>query len=298
MSEPLAELRVFIEVGRVGGFRAAAKSLGQSPGSVSQTVRRLEDRIGARLFERTTRQVSLTRVGRRLFDRCEPLVADVETALRDVAPEGGDVTGLLRLSAPTAVGPLFLDELVGRFLLAYPKVRVALSYEDRKVDMIDEGLDAAVRSANLMAEDSFMLAVGPKVSMAVVVSPDYLEDRGPFRKPADLTRADGLRFRFTHSGLLAPWSFEGSEGPYEVEPQTRVIVDSTIALVELAAAGVGVAYTYAHQAQALLDAGRLVSLFPRSLPKRPRFAINTLSRRHRPARLKAFLEMAKTVPRK
>ena len=145
------DIRVFLEVARQGGFRAAAEQLQQAPASVSEAVQRFEDRLGVRLFERSTRSVSLTPIGQQLYERSLPAVAELEEALLAIDEEKDKVTGTLRLSAPYSAGPFFLDDLIAEFSVQFPEVDVELIYDDNKVDLISSGFDAAIRSNTLLA---------------------------------------------------------------------------------------------------------------------------------------------------
>lgn len=289
----LGELTVFVEVARSGGFRAAAKRLELSPSSVSEVVRRFEDRVGVRLLDRTTRRVALTEVGRALYERCLPSIADIEGAMHELVDKPDRVDGVLRLSAPSSAGPLFLDRLVAAYLAAYPEVEVELSYDDRKVDLVASGLDAAIRASPLLEQDAHAVPVGPPLQMAVVASPDYLGRHPAPRHPEDLAEHDGIRFRIATTGALAPWTFEGADGPLTVEPRPRAVVNDVGTILCLAEAGVGVAYLYRAAAASSIAAGRLVVVLEGQAVTLARYAVSYVSKRHMSSRLRAFIDMAK-----
>lgn len=294
--EHLNDLGVFVEVARAGGFRSAAQKLGLGAASVSQAVQRFEDRLGVRLVERTTRSMSLTKAGRELFERCDSSLSDIETALRAVEGPGDVVMGVLRLTAPESAGPLFLNALVSKYLQQYPEASVEVSYDDRKGDLVTQGFDAAIRSHSLLEQDTFTVAVGPELRMAVVASPGYLEEHGPIKTPADLAAHDGIRFRMPNTGAMAPWNFVGRDGSYEVSARSRVVVNNIEALIHFAVAGVGVAYVYEGFARDHIKDGRLRMLFKGKPVTLPRYTINYVSKRNMPTRLRAFLTVANPLP--
>ena len=292
----LSDMAVFVEVARCGGFRAAARHLGLGAGSVSQAVQRFEDRLGVRLLERTTRQVALTAPGESLYRRCLPAITDIEGAIEDMGGAEDEVAGILKLTAPESAGTLFLNNLISAYLAAYPGVRVDLSFEDGKVDLVSSGLDAAIRSSALLEQDTHAVPVGPELAMAVVASPAYLEKHGTPEKPSDLTDRAGICFKFARSEMLAPWSFDGVDGAYEVTPQPRAVVNDLEAILHLAEAGVGIAYVYAASAARQIEAGRLMTLLDGMPTPRPKYSINYVSKRHMPERIRAFIDMAKKAP--
>lgn len=289
----LSDMTVFVEVARCGGFRAAAERLKLRPGSVSEAVQRFEDRLGVRLFERTTRRIALTSAGEKLYRRSLPAITDLESAVRELDDERDAVSGTLKLSAPRSSGALFLDDVIARYARRYPQVRVEVLYEDRKSDLVSSGIDAAIRSSTLLEQDTHAVAIGPVLQMAVVAAPGYLEERGVPETPGDLTAHDGICFAFADGAQLAPWNFEGPDGPYAVMPRPRMVVNEVAALLSFAAAGLGLTYLYAQSAAPLLAEGRLIPVLKGMASPLQRYSINYLSKRHMPARLRAFIDLAK-----
>ncbi|MEM1404656.1 MAG: LysR family transcriptional regulator [Pseudomonadota bacterium] len=290
----LDDISVFVEVARANGFRAAAEKLGLGAGSVSETIQRIETRLGVRLIERTTRKMALTNAGERLLEQSLPALADLETAIKALSEEQDEILGTLRLSAPRSSSPFFLDEVIAEYCVMYPAVNVELIYDDSKVDLVTAGIDAAIRSQSLLEQDTYAVEIGPELDMVLVASPDYLKRKGEPKKPADLTEHDGIRFSFGRADQLAPWSFvDGKKGPYMVMPKPRMIVNDLASMVSFAVAGTGLAYVYRKPAQSFIDTGDLTTLFEKSVPALPRYTINYLTKRHMPARLRAFIDLAK-----
>ncbi len=288
-----ADIRIFVEVARKGGFRAAAEQLQLAPASVSEAVQRLEDRLGVRLFERSTRAVALTPIGERFFERSLPAVNDLEGAINDLHDQKGKVAGTLRLSAPYSAGPFFLDDLVAQFALEYPEVHVELIFDDKKVDLVSSGVDAVIRSNTLLGPDTHAVPVGPELSMCIVASPDYLAREGVPEQPSDIQSHDAICYAFGLSGQLAPWGFQGAEGHYSVQPRPRMIANDMRSLMLYAQRGLGLAYVYREIAASAIDTGSLVEVLTEHLSALSRYSLNYRSKRHMSSRLRAFVDMAK-----
>ncbi|CAK9039462.1 Uncharacterized HTH-type transcriptional regulator YcaN [Durusdinium trenchii] len=286
-------MAVFVEVARAKGFRAAAEKLKLGAGSVSEAVQRFEDRLGVRLFERSTRSIALTPAGERLYERSLPAIRDLESAVQELNDSKDVVAGTLRLSAPRSAGPFFLTDLLARFATAHPEVDVELIYDDRKVNLVTAGVDAAIRSQTLVEQDTYALPVGPELKLALVASPDYLERAGVPATPHDLIAHDGLFYAFDQADRLALWAFAGPGGGYSVTPRSRMVVNDLSTLLSLTEAGLGIAYLYEEPAKTLISKGRLISLFKDEIPALPRYTLNYLTKRHMPARLRAFIDFSK-----
>ena len=289
----LNDMSVFVEVARMGGFRAAAESLKQAPASVSDAVQRFEDRLGVRLFERTTRKIALTTVGERLYERSLPAISDLEGAISDLNDKAGAVSGTLRLSAPRSSGTLFLNDLIKRYVQMYPDVQIELIYDDGKVDLVSSGIDATIRSHALVEQESHAVPVGPKLDFSLLASPDYLKRMGTPETPNDLTEHDGICFAFSNTGGLAPWGFEGPEGVYSVMPKPKLVLNDFGSILRFAEDGLGLTYIYTYAADSMIKEKRLIPLFDGLIPSMHRYTINYLTKRHMPARLRAFIDLAK-----
>ena len=289
----LSDMSVFVEVARLRGFRAAAGSLKLGAGSVSEAVQRFEDRLGIRLFERSTRSVALTPAGQRLYEQSLPAIADLESAVRELTDAKDAVSGTLRLSAPRMAGTFFLDKLVGDYALMFPDVNVELIYDDSKVDLVASGIDAAIRSATMLEQDSHAIPIGPDLEMAVIASPDYLEKHGKPRSPEAVMSHDGICFAFDGTGRLAPWNFNSEQGTVTIMPKPRMVANNLQSMLGFAEAGLGLAYIYAESVKDPVADGRLVHLLKGKTPSLPRYSLNYRSKRHMPARLRAFIDLAK-----
>lgn len=288
------DIRVFVEVARQGGFRAAAEHLQQAPASVSEAVQRFEDRLGVRLFERSTRSVSLTPIGEQFYIRSLPAVAELEDALTAIDDEKDKIAGTLRLSAPYSAGPFFLDELVARFASAFPDVGIELIYDDKKVDLIATGLDAAIRSNTLLSPDTHAVPVGPDLKMSIVASPAYLDRNGIPTQPTDILDHDTISYVFGHGRQQAPWAFDGADGPYTMQPKPKIVANDMRSLLHFAKSGHGLTYVYREIAAADIETGDLVDVLSHHLPSLPHYSLNYLSKKNMTRRLRAFVDLAKS----
>lgn len=290
----LSDVSIFVEVARARGFRAAATALNLGAGSVSEAVQRFEDRLGVRLFNRSTRSVALTAAGERLYEQSLPAISDLESALRELKDAKDSVSGTLRLNAPRTAGPFFLDKLIAAFANQFADVDIEIMYDDRKVDLVSSGIDATIRSATMLEQDSHAIPIGPKLDMSVVASPEYLARKGRPRMPAEIISYDGICFVFDESGKTAPWNFRGREGIHSVMPKSRMLTNNLQSLISFAEAGLGLAYVYSQAIQGQVAQGSLTEILKGKAPGISRYSINYRSKRHMPARLRAFIDMAKT----
>ena len=291
----LSDVSIFVEVARQNGFRAAADVLKLQAASVSEAVQRFEDRLGVRLFERSTRSVALTPIGERLYKRSLPAINDLEAAFLDLDEQRDTVSGTLRLSAPYSAGAFFLDDLIARFAKEYPDVVIELIYNDQKIDLISSQTDAAIRTNTLLEAETHAVPVGPELSMTIVATQDYLDRRGTPQTPEDIFDHDGICFAFGSSDRLAPWMFDGDDGPRSVMPKPRMVVNDLRSLVSYAADGLGLAYVYAEVAAPYVAANTLVEVMSDQVPSMPRYSLNYRSKKHMTRRLRAFIDLAKTV---
>ncbi|MDO6731869.1 LysR family transcriptional regulator [Marinovum sp. 2_MG-2023] len=290
------DIRVFVEVARRGGFRAAAEHLQLAPASVSEAVQRFEDRLGVRLLERSSRSVALTPIGEQFYAKSLPAIIELEGAMNDLDEQKDEVTGTLRLTAPYSAGPFFLDDLVARFALEYPGVNVELIYDDKKVDLLASGVDAAIRSNTLLGPDTHAVPVGPELAMTIVASPQYLDENGRPEEPKDILNHDAICYAFGMGGQNAPWGFDGPDGAYTMQPKPRMVANDMRSLVHYAKQGLGLAYLYREIAVPHLGEDGLTEVLSDHLVQLPRYSLNYRSKRNMTRRLRAFVDMAKASP--
>jgi DNA-binding transcriptional LysR family regulator len=288
----LDDLAVFVAVCDASGFRAAATRLGLSPSNVSETITRLEARLGVALLTRNTRSVMPTEAGRELEARLAPLFAATRAALRDVGASEGPVQGLLKLNVAGSVMVDILPPLIDRFLVRHPAVRVELVVDDRFTDTIAQGCDAGIRYGEHLAQDVVAVPIGPRhQQLALAAAPDYLRARGLPAHPHDVLGHDCVRLRFS-SGALTAWEFERDGEYLVVDPPGRLIigVDAAFAGIELACAGHGLICTFRNWLDPYLERGALAPVLPEWWQRfeGPRLYFPN---RRMPAPLRAFIDM-------
>jgi DNA-binding transcriptional LysR family regulator len=283
----LEELEVFLAVLDAGSLAGAARRLRRSAPAVTRTLAGLEARVGARLVERTTRRLAVTEAGRRLAEDARSLLAGYEAAIaRD---ETGPLRGSLRISAPLVFGRRHVAPVVAAFLDRHPAVSVELVLNDRNLDLLDEGLDLAVRIGAL-ADSSLVARRIGQVRRVVVASPDYLAKRGRPERPEDLADHE-LIYSSTVPGP-PEWRFAGPRGPQTVRVRPRFMVNAIEAVVAQALAGRGVTRVMSYQVADELADGRLTRLLAAFEPEPIPVQLVTASARLRPARVGAFLDFA------
>ncbi|WP_182084121.1 LysR family transcriptional regulator [Aureimonas sp. ME7] len=290
--DSLDDLRAFLAVLEAGGFRSGARRLGLSPSTVSETIGRLEGRLGVPLFNRTTRSVTPTEAGRILASRLGPLLAEVGAAVNEAASSVAEVRGRLRLNVPGAVMVDILPPLVDRYLERHPAVEVEIVVEDRLVDMTAAGCDAGIRYGEHLGQDMISVPIGPrKQEYALAASPAYLARRGIPQHPRDLLAHDCIRLRFS-GAAISPWEFERGGEALTLDPPARLVVGpaGSGAMVSHALAGRGILCTFRNWLDPHFESGALVPLLPDWWPRfdGPRLYFSS---RFMPATLRAFLDL-------
>ena len=246
---------VFDRVATTLNFTVAARQLKLTQSAVSRQVRALEDELGARLFHRTTRRISLTDVGAAFHQRCARLLEDLDEARRLASDLQAEPKGQMRLTAPVPFGQRYLAPAIAQYLARYPKITLEVVLTDRTVDLIDEGFDLAIRVGNLR-DSSLMTRPLAPARFVVCAAPSYLARRGTPKRPAELERHDCLVF--TYHGPT--WRFFGPEGELDVPVQGRLRSNNPELLYAAALAGEGICYAPTFQTAAGLRSGQLVPI--------------------------------------
>jgi len=293
MTTDLQDLFAFLAVLRGGGFREGARLSGSSASRLSEAVRRLEARLGVRLFNRTTRSVLPTEAGTRLAERLIPALGEVEAALDVVNGFRDRPSGTLRLNVPGAAARLVLPAIVTPFLKAYPEIKLEVIVEDSFVDMLAAGCDAGIRYDERLEQDMIAVPIGPRVQrFATAASPAYLAAHGHPQHPRDLLTHACLRGQFA-SGTIPAWEFERDGEVVLVEPSGPLLVRLGAAAdlaVGAAIGGLGVIQLFEEWLRPHLDSGALEAVLE---PWWQNFSGPFLyypGRRHLPAPLRAFVD--------
>lgn len=255
-----AELKAFVAIAERGSFTRAAAYLGLSASALSQTLKTLETRLGARLLTRTTRSVALTDTGAQLLARLQPMFAELEAAVAEAGAKPGSVTGRLRINSTRDAANHCLAPLIAPFLHLHPGIRLEVDVDDRLVDIVAQGYDAGVRLGERLEQDMIAVGLGGPLQMMVVASPAYLQRHGAPLTPRDLQGHACLGYRRRTDGSPYRWEFEADGKALEITVDGPVRVSDPAMLTRVALDGAGIAYLFAHQVQAYIDQGALVQV--------------------------------------
>jgi DNA-binding transcriptional LysR family regulator len=286
MSDRFQDLALFVRVAETGSFSRAARELGHAQPSVSRTIRALEDRLGVKLLLRTTRKVTLTEAGTALLERARSVLSELEDA--ENAARGADgLSGVLRVATPVTFGAREIAPRLGPFLDAHPALRIELMMSDRRVDLLDEGVDLAIRLGPL-GDSSFVsrrLASAPRY---LVASPTYVERRGAPATPADLQAHEVILGKAPASDV---WHLRHTEGgETAVKLIGRIIATSTEGVLAAAVAGLGVAATSLFACRNELERGELVRVLDQHTLSPVDVHAVFLAGRSPPAKARAFVD--------
>lgn len=245
---------VFVQVAETRSFVAAGRVLGVSASAIGKTVARLEEKLGVRLFHRSTRSVTLTAEGLLFLERSRRILSEIEAAELELTQATATPRGRLRVSLPL-VSSLVLPVL-GDFMRDYPEIELDLDFSDRLVDVIEEGFDAVVRTGDPSDSRLSARCLG-SFRPRIVASPAYLQRHGTPQVPADLLNHTCLHYRFPNSGKLETWHFRSASDPAELQLPTSMICNNIEARVCFALRDLGIAYLPDFSVQHLLDSGEL-----------------------------------------
>ena len=280
----------FVEVAERRSFTAAARRLARSPAAVTRAVGELETRLGVRLLNRTTRAISLTEVGDRFLAGARRVLADLQEIERAAAGEGIEPRGELRVTAPILFGRLHVLPIVTEFLGRFADVSVALFLIDRPVELVEEGLDVAVRIGALAESSAVATRVGA-VRHIVVASPTYLAQHGTPQTPADL----GVHAVVAFSGVagVERWIFRNETRETSVAIRPRLIVTTAEAALDVVRADFGITRVLSYQAADDIARGSLLRLLPAHEGLELPIHLLYPGSRHPPPKLRAFLDFTK-----
>jgi DNA-binding transcriptional LysR family regulator len=290
----LIEFDAVLAIARRGSFRAAALELGISTTALSNLIGKLERRLGVRLFNRTTRSVSLTDAGQTFVDQVRPAVRTLHEAMGTARAQQETPSGTLRINAFATGAREVMRPLILPFLRRYPQVHVDLVTEGRIVDIVEAGFDLGLRSADLVPSDMIAVPVGPARSFAVVATPTYFEANGKPRVPPDLLRHACLRIRLPN-GALHRWQFEKDGQPVQIDVDGPTTLDEA-SLTRIAVLdGMGIAYAMESDVREDIDAGRLVRVLEDWTPPLSPVCLYYANRRNPSAAFRAFIDMARSL---
>jgi DNA-binding transcriptional LysR family regulator len=284
----LTGLIAFARAGSMGSFTAAARSLSISPSAVSKSVQRLEQRLGISLFTRTTRSLTLTAEGRELHERALRLLRDAEDIEQAAMTARSEPSGALRIAASLPVGVHLIAPALPAFRKLYPKVIVDLRLDDQLVDIIEQGIDIAVRIGDLADSRLLSRRLAPH-RLCAFASPTYLAERGTPAHPTELEGHDTVSLRYQSTGQTMRWPFQIGDRVVEIMPPSGIVVDVSDALVATLVAGGGIGVCATFMAGPYVARGELAPVLTEFAVERPTItALWPESRRANPA-VRAFL---------
>jgi DNA-binding transcriptional LysR family regulator len=285
----LAEMNAFVAVAERRSFAKGALQLGISRSRLSETVRGLEDGLGVRLLNRTTRSVAPTAAGERLLARLRPLLDDFAAVVDSVNAFRDKPAGLLRLTVLPPAANFMLAPLLARFLARYPAIDLEISVDVALTDIVAGRFDAGMRPGERVERDMIAVRLGEEIRGVVVAAPDYLARHPRPTTPWDLKTHNCIRFRFP-SGVIVPWQFEKKGKAVEVAVDGRLTVNDADVAVRAALDGVGVLYTAFGYVAREIEEGRLILLLEDWRPRSVAIFLYYPSRRQMAAPLQAFIK--------
>jgi DNA-binding transcriptional LysR family regulator len=281
----LEDLDVFVRVAATGSMSAAGRILGLSPAVISKRIKRLEERLGTRLFQRTTRQIALTEAGKGYHDRVTAILADLEDAEAFASGRSSEMHGTLKISAPTSFGRMHIAPHLKTFMEHHPGISIQLMLTDEFTDIVGGGFDLAIRIAELTDSSLVARRLAP-VRRILCASSEYIAAHGAPRSIEELK---------THVCLPAhnndSWRLEGPEGPVVLRPEGKLITNSSEVIREAVIGGLGIALRSTWDIGPELKAGRIVQVLPAYESSR-NVALSAVypSREFLPQKVRAFID--------
>ncbi|MGN6481649.1 LysR family transcriptional regulator [Luteibacter sp.] len=286
-----AELKAFVAVVERKSFARAAEHLGLSPSALSQTIRHLEERIGARLLNRTTRSVAPSASGELLYTRVAPLFREMAAAVAEASEATGQMSGTIRINTLGIAARTLIAPRLSRFHQVHPNVVLDIVVDDTLADIVSGRFDAGIRVGGRLEKDMVAVRLTPDMDMVAVASPDYLARRGTPRSPADLQDHACINWRLQMDGRPYRWEFRKRGKSLEVEVDGPVVTNHPDIGIAAALNGLGIAYYFERDAVGeLIAQGRLVQVLADCSISRPGLFLYYPNRQHRPALLGSFID--------
>jgi len=281
-------MSLFVRTVEEGSFSAAARALDLTPSAVSKQINRLEDRLNVRLFNRTTRQLSLTEAGRAFYGRCTRIVADIDAAEEAVHSLHNTVRGVLRVSATVAFARVQVVPRLATFLARYPELSIHFELTDRSVDLVEEGIDVAIRLSEQVDDPSLVarkLAVNRRM---ICAAPAYLARRGMPASPEALREHNCLTLYNVTS--FNEWEFEAADSSRKIRVAGSFSANNADALYQAVLAGIGLARLSLFLVEPDIKAGRLVPVLPEYIHEKAALFALYPHRRHLSSKARAFVD--------
>ncbi|TWI38496.1 LysR family transcriptional regulator [Mesorhizobium tianshanense] len=295
MARPgLHDLEAVVAVARRSSFRGAALELGMSTTALSNAVGKLEAHLGVRLFNRTTRSVSLSDAGRLFVESVGPALQDIHGAMDAARSKQANPTGTLRINSYATAAREILSPLLLEFIRRYPQVHIDLVTEGRLLDIVAEGFDLGVRRATLVPSDMIAISLGRPQRNVVIGSPDYFKSYGTPSTPTDLLQHRCIRIRLPN-GALFRWRFEKDGEPLLIDVNGPMTLDEASLSRGTVLEGVALGYVMERDVREDIEAGRLISVLKEWMPPSDELCIYYPGRRNPSAAHRAFVELAREL---
>lgn len=281
-----AELNAFVAVAERANFARAAAHLGINASTISQTIRALEDRLGMRLLNRTTRSVALTEAGEKLLERIRPALTELGAAVEDLNELRDIPTGTLRLNVSSVAAEVVIAPVMKSFLATYPAVSLDITVDDTNADIVTGRFDAGIRVGRLVARDMQVVRVTEPSRLVPIASPEYLARHPAPKTPPDLQQHNCIRYRKMQHCMA--WEFAKGKSKFEQSVSGSLTVNSMDLLVRAALDGIGIGYTIESHVSGHIAAGRLMPLLLDWSPGHHSYYLYYAGRRQLPVPLKVF----------
>ena len=288
-------LRAFHTIARHGSFTRAAAELEVTPSALSQTMRQLEQRLGARLLQRSTRKVGLTEAGRLFLERIGPALAEIDGAVEALRQHGDHPAGTLRITASHSLLDQLLAPMLADFLRAYPDITLDLIADNALTDLVADGVDAGIRLGERLARDVVALPLGGPLRAVVVGAPAYFARHGRPQHPRELQQHACARFRYRSSGAIYRWEFAHPAGKqrgrwFDVDVDGPLIANEPPPPIQAALDGVVLAHVLEPMVRDHVAAGRLETVLDAWTPPFDGFHLFYPSRQQVPPKLRVFID--------
>lgn len=290
LKENLNDFLFFMVLAREGSFTKASAILGMSQSALSHAIKALEHRLQLRLFNRTTRSVSLTDAGERLLQMVEPKFSTLEDELHELSEDYNKPTGSIRISSPDYASQHIVWPAVKRFAKAYPDINVEINIENRMTDIVAERYDAGVRLGDQVAKDMVAVRISADMRLLVVCSPSYLADKSMPSEPDDLTSHECINLRLNTNGGLYAWEFEKQGKVAKVRVKGQLAFNTTNQMLEAALDSFGFAYLPDDLVKTHIESGRLICVLDDWCPVNTGFHLYYPSRRQHKVAFTLFVD--------
>lgn len=286
----LSDLDAFVSIARSRSFTKAAAKLGVTPSALSHRMRALEERLGVRLLNRTTRSVTPTEAGEKLLGSVAVRLDEIEAELAALSDFRDKPTGTIRINADELAVQTVLMPVLDQLLPNYPDITVEIDVDNGMSDIVAEGFDAGVRLGGVVDKDMIAVPIGPDIRMVAVATPDYFATRAKPRHPSDLVDHKCINYRLKSQGGLYAWEFEEDGREVTVRVEGQLVFNSIFPVLEAARAGHGIGYVFHSHAEPYLESGELVAVLEKWSPPFSGYHLYYPSRRQPTAAFRVIVD--------